>query len=114
MSQVAELIQECKAHLAEIEKDTERLVDADATQLRLAAKRLEMFVEHLGSLPAAEPAIGPTRRELNEQAVALGVESPDKLPNKAAVIDAIQVAQAQAAAEPDEGDGTGDDSSDDE
>ena len=35
-----------------------------------------------------------TRNDLNARAVELGVENPDKLPNKQAVIDAISEAEA--------------------
>lgn len=39
-----------------------------------------------------EPSMEMTRAELNEAALAAGIEDPDKLPNKQAVLDAINAA----------------------
>lgn len=44
---------------------------------------------------------GPTRDELNAQAVAAGVEDPHKLPNKQAVVDAIDAANTVIPEPPD-------------
>ena len=43
------------------------------------------------SEPEAEPSVSMenTRAELNEAALALGIENPDQLANKQAVLDAI-------------------------
>jgi hypothetical protein len=49
-----------------------------------------------GEDDAAEPSMDMKRSELDALAESLGVESPDKLPNKQAVIDAIHEAQESA------------------
>jgi hypothetical protein len=93
---------ECLDELARKITDHERVEDAESTQLRLGVHRLSMFAEHLDQLATAEPVEEPetlTRNDLNAKALEAGVESPEKLANKQAVIDAIQAAE-QASAEP--------------
>jgi hypothetical protein len=104
MSEVQDLVaraEELVEHAAEVVKDK---VEADATQLRIAVRRLELFIEaHVQPEPAPAPVADAdddedeleslTRDELNDHAESVGVESPDKLPNKGAVIDAIRDVQ---------------------
>lgn len=97
---------------------------ADPTQLRVAVHRLGLFEQHLDTLKADEPVRQErmateadedgmvsatvktiagaeslrdmTRADLNDRAETLGVDDPDSLPNKQAVIDAIREADERA------------------
>lgn len=118
MSQVTELIAECKEHLSALEQHaSERLHAADPTQLRIAAQRLGLFADVVQASaeavpvpepepepvpqpePAAENLSALTRPDLDAHAAQAGVEAPEKLPNKDAVIAAIA---EQAPPEPTE------------
>lgn len=56
-------------------------------------------------LTPTEPAmIDRTRKELDAMAAELGIESPEKLQNKQAVVGAIEAAQAAAESDPGEAD----------
>lgn len=106
-----ELIAKAKALIEEAETKLKGIAAADETQLRVAVQRLELFVEHLRQVIADPPTPAPaedesgededldalSRADLNAHAVAVGVEAPDKLPNKGAVIDAIQAVSDPAA-----------------
>lgn len=97
--EATDLIAEAKELLSKAEDTIENVPQAEPTQLRIAVSRIRLFVEqHAGSTPAAaapetaesdEDLHSLTREELNDRAEAAGVDAPDKLPNKGAVIDAI-------------------------
>jgi hypothetical protein len=93
LAQLTELVEKVTGH--------ESVEQAEPTQLRLAVHRLGMFAEHLDQLIAAsveEPGM-LSRKDLNTQALEAGVEAPGKMPNKQAVLAAIQAAEAQAPTE---------------
>jgi hypothetical protein len=103
------MIRELLTQLDErLEKVTghESVEQAEPTQLRLAVHRLGMFAEHLDQLAAMPAAIPddsgmlPSRKELNAQALAAGMEAPEKLPNKQALADAIQAVGQPKITEP--------------
>lgn len=96
-------------------------VEPDATQLRIVVNRLHMFadqhataIEHATAPQepesAAEAAAEPepdedldalTRKQLNQKATDVGVDAPDKLATKAAVIAAIREMVSEPDPEPD-------------
>lgn len=105
--EATDLIAEAKELLSKAEDTIENVPQAEPTQLRIAVSRIRLFVEqHSGSSAAAAAAPEATeaddeeenlhsltREELNERAEAAGVDAPDKLPNKGAVVDAILAAE---------------------
>lgn len=109
MSEVQSLIAEAKHLLADAETEVKDVAEhVDPTQLRVAVHRLELFREHVGQVVADRPKTQEsqepeadvvdelealTRKDLNAKATELGVDAPDKLANKQAVIDAIRVAE---------------------
>lgn len=109
MPAVKELIAEAKDLLAQAENDVEKIEErVDPTQLGVAVHRLRLFIEHVGQIHADEPVRKArdedeaasdddgsedldslTRKQLDKLAGAEGVNEPEKLANKQAVIDAI-------------------------
>lgn len=76
MPEVQNLIAEAKQLLAKAEKD---LVEhADATQIRLAVKRLEMFIEHLAQLHPVQPVPASEPEPPAESAEDVPVEDAPK------------------------------------
>ena len=115
---LADLEKRTTAAASALEVDLEDLlVKIDHTQLRVAVHRLGLFAEHVERViidfvkPTADTAEdevsdneaaaapedldGLSRADLNDRAEQAGVEHPDKLPNKQAVIDAIRESEAK-------------------
>lgn len=113
---ITELLTQLEEHLAtirahELEPGMATIEHAEPTQLRVAAHRLGMFIEHLEQLkvnhqPAATDLAELSRTNLNAKALEHGIEEPHKLPNKQAVLDAIHAA-AEPAPEPQRADTAG-------
>jgi uncharacterized protein YPO0396 len=89
------------AYLAALKDELERVADGLKDEVRKEIKRVEALIHKSSKedVAADETTDGDdleslTRDELNARAEAVGVESPDKLANKDAVIAAIEAAHA--------------------
>ena len=87
----------------------------ETLRLESVADSLEAVLAAVSLLPSAdrgaEPALTDLKRdELNAIAAELGIDAPEKLPNKPAVVEAIEAKQAElaASADPDPTDTDGD------
>ena len=75
-----------------LEKRPEALTDPEKGFLRARRSYLNksQVDEYKDVLEAKTVVVEPTRKELDSKAIELGIENPEKLPNKQAVIDAIK------------------------
>ena len=88
-----------RAYLDALKAELAEAVEERHSEIKAEIKRVEGLLHKSGK--AAAPAAGEDedlsakpRKDLDARAVELGVEDPDKLPNKDAVIEAIEAARA--------------------
>lgn len=71
--------------------------DVHKAAVKAEIRRVEQELDAAEDEPSDEDDLdSKTRPELNELAASLGIEDPDKLANKGAVVDAIRAAQEAA------------------